>query len=82
MTAAWYSYNNGSRTRSACYKNFTAISKPKIKPKTSTRSECKMLNDESMILKTGNYNFEEGFNFVAQEVLISRILHWKSLLVM
>ena len=23
---------------SACYKNFTAISKPKIKPKTSTRS--------------------------------------------
>ena len=110
---------------SACYKNFTAISKPKIKPKTSTRStkistrsentspllpsatgalppisifcnkgrkkiggswkepgknekhateiaiqiKAKMLNDELMILKIGNYNFGEGPDFVAKEVL-------------
>ena len=109
---------------SACYKNFTAISKPKIKPKTSTRStkistrsentspllpsatgvlppicifcnkgrkkiggswkepgknekhetgiairnKAKMVNDESMILKIGNYNFGEGPDFVAKEV--------------
>ena len=108
---------------SACYKNLTAISKPKIKPTTSTRSttvstrseitspllpsaigvlppicifcnegkklevlwkepgknekyeteiairnRAKMLNDESMILKIGNYNFGEKPNFVAKEV--------------
>ena len=26
-----------------------------------------MLNDEPMILKIGNYNFEEGPNFVVKE---------------
>ena len=140
---------------STCYKNFIAISKPKIKPKTSnrftkisTRSEtaspllpcatgvlpsicifcnkgrkknevhgknlekiekhetkiairnkAKMLIDELMILKIGNYNFGEGPNFVAKGVIItmnvketiyikkinlviSKILHWKSLLAM
>ena len=107
---------------STCYKNFIAISKPKIKPKTSnrftkisTRSEtaspllpcatgvlpsicifcnkgrkkievheknlekiekheteiairnkAKMLIDELIILKIGNYNFGEGPNFVAK----------------
>ena len=109
---------------SACYKTFTVISKPKIKPKTSTRSskiwtrsentspllpsatgvlppicifynkgrkkiggswkepgknekheteiairnKAKVLNDESMILKIENYNFEEGPTFVTKEI--------------
>ena len=32
------------------------------------RNKPKMLNDESMILKVGNYNFGEGPDFVAKEV--------------
>ena len=32
------------------------------------RNKPKMLNDESMILKIGNYNFGEGPDFVAKEV--------------
>ena len=107
--------------RSACYRSLIAISKPKIKAKTSTkistrsentspllpsatgvltpicifcnkgrkkiggswrkpaknenyeteiavRNKAKMLNDESMILKIGNYNFGEWLDFVAKEV--------------
>ena len=63
------------------------------------RNKAKMLIDELMILKTGNYNFGEGPNFVAKGVIItmsvketiyikkinlviSRILHWNSLLAM
>ena len=32
------------------------------------RNKAKMLNDESIILKIGNYNFREGPDFVAKEV--------------
>ena len=32
------------------------------------RNKAKMLNDESIILKIGNYNFGEGPDFVAKEV--------------
>ena len=32
------------------------------------QNKAKMLNDESMILKTGNYNFKERPDFVAKEV--------------
>ena len=63
------------------------------------RNKAKMLIDELMILKIGNYNFGEGPNFVAKGVIItmsvketiyikkinlviSRILHWNSLLAM
>ena len=63
------------------------------------RNKAKMLIDELMILKIGNYNFGEGPNFAAKGVIItmnvketiyikkinlviSKILHWKSLLAM
>ena len=32
------------------------------------RNKAKMLNDESIILKIGNYNFGEGPDFVAKEL--------------
>ena len=32
------------------------------------RNKAKKLNDESMILAIGNYNFREGPDFVAKEV--------------
>ena len=78
-------------------KNLEKIEKHETK--IAIRNKAKMLIDELMILKIGNYNFGEGPNFAAKGVIItmnvketiyikkinlviSKILHWKSLLAM
>ena len=40
----------------------------KYETEIAIRNKAKMLNDELMILKIGNYNFREGPNFVAKGV--------------
>ena len=52
-----YLFNHSMGYHSHCYKNFTAIQKPK---KISLRIAAK--------LKLGNYKFGDGPDFVAQEI--------------
>ena len=40
----------------------------KLETEIAIRNKTKMLNDEPMILKIGNYNFGEGPDFVAKEL--------------